>query len=412
MAIRVLMIDDSSWDQELARAALTAVGEPIGPVHLTCAKDWAEAEPLVAAGGLDLILLDYNLPGLSGLEILHELAGRPHAPVIMMTGQDDVATAVETLRAGALDYVPKAMEWGTGLRHAIERVVTRVRLERELTEVRARVAAYAADLEQKVSARTAVVRAQAAEIEEVYLKAEEATRVKEELVGNVSHELRTPLIAILGFTEMLEEHVSAGSEGRELLDTVRKHAVRLHELIESLLALRRLNTGSETVSVRPFRLADLADELRATTEALDAAKELAVEWHVPPEPAEVVNDREKIRTIAYHLLSNALKFTHAGRVDVTLEGWTDGGIRLVVRDTGIGMPPGAQAVVFEDFRQLDGSTTRRYEGLGLGLGIVGRYVRLLGGTVRIESVTGSGTTIAVEVPVPATPSHRAPPAVS
>src|SRR5881409_2522656 len=128
MAIRILLLDDSPVDAELARRALRGLGTPPGPAEVTHTGDWAQARRHLEAGEFDLMLLDFKLPGLSGLDILHQLRGRPHPPVIMMTGQEDIATAVETLRAGAADYVPKSPAAGPGLCLAIERVLDRVRL--------------------------------------------------------------------------------------------------------------------------------------------------------------------------------------------------------------------------------------------------------------------------------------------
>src|SRR5262249_17295361 len=113
---------------------------------------------------------------------------------------------------------------------------------------------------------------------------------------------------------------------------------------------------------------------------------------------EVENDREKVRFIGYHLLSNALKFAPEGRVDVTLARGEGGGIRLTVSDSGVGFSAEAQGIVFEDFRQLDGSSRRSFGGLGLGLGIVKRYAELLGGTIELASTPDVGTTISVVVP--------------
>ena len=133
--------------------------------------------------------------------------------------------------------------------------------------------------------------------------------------------------------------------------------------------------------------------------------------NTPPEPCEVEHDRDKVRAIAYHLLSNAIKFTPAGRVSVSIARTPVGGIVVTVRDTGIGLPPEAREVIFDDFRQLDGSSTRRYEGLGLGLGIVKRYVGLLRGAVDLKSALGEGTTITVRLPPLASDGQvNAPPA--
>jgi signal transduction histidine kinase len=395
MPIRVLVVDDSTYDRELTARALARLPAPIGPVEVVGVGDWRAAEPLVADGGLDLILLDFHLPALNGLDVLHELRGRVHPPVIMMTGQNDVATAVETLRAGAGDYVTKGDDWAAALGLAVERVLDRVRLERELADSRAQLSAYASALEEKVETRTAVVRAQAAEIEDLYLRVEEAARLKAEIVANVSHELRTPLNAIFGYTELLQEHVAG--EPAAMLDAVRSQAERLHGLVESLLRLGRLRSGTEGVLATEFDLVDVVDELRAQAAVLNADRGLSLRWTAPPAPCPVMQDREKVRTIAYHLVNNAIKFTPVGEVEVTWEA-ADGRILLTVRDTGIGFPNEARALIFEDFRQLDGSITRRYEGTGLGLGIVRRCTELLGGTIRSDSAPARGTTIVVELP--------------
>jgi signal transduction histidine kinase len=396
MALRILVVDDSIYDRELTERALRKLGAPYGPVDTLGVGDWREAERHVDQG-FDLMLLDFHLPGTNGLEVLGKLRERVHPPVIMMTGQNDVATAVETLRAGASDYVAKGEDWGPSLCLAVERVIERVRLERELAESRAQLRAYASTLEEKVETRTAVVRAQAAEIESLYLKVEETARLKAEIVANVSHELRTPLNTIFGYTELLSEHVDG--EPAAMLDAVRGQAERLHELVESLLALGRLKTGSEAVHVAPFDLAELMDDLKLQAHVLNADRGLTLDLRGPARGSVIAHDREKIRTIAYHLVNNAIKFTPVGRVEVTLE-TGDGGVVLTVRDTGIGFPEEARALIFEDFRQLDGSITRRYEGTGIGLGIVRRCTELLGGTIASESVPSRGTTIVVTLPRP------------
>ena len=395
MSLRILVVDDSIYDRELTERALRKLPAPYGPVETLGAADWRDAARHIDAG-FDLMLLDFHLPAKNGLEVLLELRGRVHPPVIMMTGQNDVATAVETLRAGASDYVAKGDDWGPSLCLAVERVIERARLERELAESRAQLRAYASALEEKVETRTAVVRAQAAEIETLYLKVEETARLKAEIVANVSHELRTPLNAIFGYTELLTEHVSG--EPAEMLGAVRTQAVRLHQLVESLLALGRLKTGSEAVTVAPFDVAELMEDLKLQAEVLNADRGLALDWQSPAGSCVIAHDREKIRTIAYHLVNNAIKFTPVGRVEVALDATADGGVILTVRDTGIGFPAEARAVIFDDFRQLDGSISRRYEGTGIGLGIVRRCTELLGGTIASESAPSCGTTIVVTLP--------------
>ncbi len=404
MSLRILVVDDNVYDRELTTRALAKLAPPLGPPAVEGAVDWREAEPVIDAG-FDLILLDYHLPAMHGLDVLRELRGRVHPPVIMMTGQGDVATAIATLRQGASDYVAKGDDWGASLRLAVERVIERVRLERDLAESRAQLRAYASSLEEKVETRTAIVRAQAAEIESLYLRVEEAARLKAEIVANVSHELRTPLNAIFGYTELLVDHVAG--EPAEMLDAVRTQARRLHQMVESLLALGRLTGGTEGVAVATFDLAALVADLRSQAGILNADRGLELVWDAPASPCPLTHDREKLRTIAYHLVNNAIKFTPVGRVEVCFEMPPEGGVTLTVRDTGIGFPQEARTIIFDDFRQLDGSIRRRYEGSGIGLGIVRRCVELLGGTIRSDSTPSRGTTIVVALPAPAESAARA-----
>lgn len=402
MSLRILVIDDNAYDRELTERAVRKLAPVLGPPAVYGAADWSEAEAMLSEG-FDLVLLDFHLPGMNGLDVLRALQGRIHPPVIMMTGQNDVATAVETLRAGAADYVTKGEDWGPTLCLAVERVLERARLERELAESRAQLRAYANALEEKVETRTAIVRAQANEIEALYLKVEEAARLKAEIVANVSHELRTPLNAIFGYTELLKDYVAG--EPATMLAAVRAQAERLHALVESLLALGRLQKGGEGVVVSQFDLADLVEELHSQAHILNADRGLALTWTMPPRPCVVMHDRDKLRMIAYHLVNNAIKFTPSGEVAVAWEASPDGRLVLSVRDTGIGFSAEMQAVIFDDFRQGDGSITRRYQGTGVGLGIVRRCTELLGGTIVSESVPSHGTTITISFPpLPAEPT--------
>src|SRR5260221_8365141 len=126
MAMKILMIDDNRYDQELTIRALRDLAPPLGPAEMVTVEEWDEAAPHLEAGGIDLILLDYNLPRLSGLDILRRLAGTPHPPIIMMTAQEDVATAVATLRAGAHDYIVKSAGIGPTLCLTSGRTLDRV----------------------------------------------------------------------------------------------------------------------------------------------------------------------------------------------------------------------------------------------------------------------------------------------
>jgi signal transduction histidine kinase len=390
MPTRILLLDDDPGDRELVRNALADLDTPTRPITVACANVRDDTWPHGTAGSHDLILLAVRQAAPDGLAILARLHTHPHPPVLVLSAQAELHAALEILRAGAADYVCKNGDWPAELCRAVERAGHLAPPTPPRRSDARPHPGLAADLARK------------REIEELFVRTEEIARMKSEIVANVSHELRTPLNSVLGYAELLGDHLPAESpaDARELLDALRQQALRLNAVIASVLSVERLRNAREPVVVSRFPVAALVEELRADAMILNADKNLVVTWKSPRRDVTLDHDRVKIRTIAGHLVSNAIKFTPAGSIQVTVTHTGDGGLVLEVRDTGIGIPPDARALVFDDFLQLDGSSTRRYQGLGLGLGIVKRYTALLRGTVRARATPGGGTTVRVELPPP------------
>lgn len=235
-----------------------------------------------------------------------------------------------------------------------------------------------------------------------------AGELKTEFVGTMSHELRSPLNAILGYVEILTEEDgepgNATREGRRaLLARVRAHGVQLLEMIAATLDLSRLELGRVPVTRAPIPGAILFDEIRAGIPDYWRKAPVALEWRYGELPV-VETDAAKVQTIVRNLVHNALKFTEAGRVTVAarvdrLPDGARGELSIVVSDTGVGIRADRQSVVFEMFRQGDGSDSRRYGGVGLGLYIARRLTTALGGTIALESDEGVGSTFTVSIPV-------------
>ncbi|HEX4934303.1 MAG TPA: GAF domain-containing sensor histidine kinase [Gemmatimonadaceae bacterium] len=238
-----------------------------------------------------------------------------------------------------------------------------------------------------------------AELEEQYAAVIEARRAKDEFLANISHELRTPLTSVLGYISILQEELSGPlTEGqRHDLAHVKRASERLLELIEDLLELTTLTRGDISLFVEEFDPALVLREVVSAVQGRSRDVELRV-GEPPPFMPRMKSDRKKIARILASLLGNAYKFTAHGHVDV---GVTLVGDRVLfqVSDTGIGIPPEAQERVFEEFRQLDGSVTRRYGGSGLGLALARRLARLLGGDVALRSEPGTGTTFTLALPL-------------
>jgi signal transduction histidine kinase len=223
-----------------------------------------------------------------------------------------------------------------------------------------------------------------------------ANTLKAEFVSTMSHELRTPINVILGFADMARDPALPGSERADCLRRIETAGADLLELVESTLEIGRLETQGATVRTEPIALAAFWAELRAACARLPRRPAVALEWADAP-PVVVESDPRKLTVVLRNLVGNALKFTERGHVRVEVR-HAGGRLAFVVADTGIGIAPEDRQVVFEMFRQADGSDSRRFGGTGLGLYLVRRFSEELGGTVELESAPGVGSTFTVVVP--------------
>jgi PAS domain S-box-containing protein len=247
------------------------------------------------------------------------------------------------------------------------------------------------DITERKQAEAALVQAKDA--------AEEAAQLKSEFLATMSHELRTPLHVILGYTDMLMEEAigELAPEHVEILRRIERNSRVLFELISMVLDLNRLEAGRLPVEVKEVQVPEVLAELKAEMQGLCDLSGLPWVWQVAAGLPALHTDPGKLKVVMKNLLSNAVKFTQAGGITVAAEE-RRGGVELRVTDTGIGIPVEAQALIFEPFRQVDGSDTRRYAGSGLGLHIVQRLLEVLGGTITVESELGQGSTFRVWLP--------------
>lgn len=238
------------------------------------------------------------------------------------------------------------------------------------------------------------------ELERQYVAVVEARRVKDEFLSNISHELRTPLTAVMGYVGLLREGVSGpvNEEQERDLDAVNAASRRLLALIDDLLELTSLKQGRLPVVAGTF---DPRDALRDAVDQLALDKPgVTLEIREPARPlVPMVSDRRKVTRILLCLLRNAVKFTDAGRITAAVE--SGARVRYLISDSGVGVPSDSREAIFDEFRQVDGSSTRRHGGSGLGLSIARHLARLLGGDVRLEtsSTAGGGSTFSLELPL-------------
>ena len=245
------------------------------------------------------------------------------------------------------------------------------------------------------------VRSLHAELDEKNSTLLQASEVKSRVVANVSHEFRTPLHSILGLSRLLLNSSSGTLNGEQhkQVQFIRSSAESLFELVNDLLDLSKMDAGKATLRPTRFQASDFLAALRGMMRPLvpvDSAVELRVEE--PAEPLQLETDEAKVSQVLRNLVSNALKFTEAGHVTVSLEPGPDGTVCFRVSDTGIGIAPEHQLRIFEEFYQVESPRQRQVKGTGLGLALSRRLAEVLGGSLTVKSQPGQGTTFTLSLP--------------
>jgi CheY-like chemotaxis protein/signal transduction histidine kinase len=228
-----------------------------------------------------------------------------------------------------------------------------------------------------------------------------ASRYKSEFLANMSHELRTPLNSSLILSQMLADPKSANLPPEEIqryARTIHASNADLLSLINDILNLSKIEAGHIDLAPDIVSAAGVLEPIRQMFEPIAAEKQLAFRIEIHDDaPATFITDAAKLQQVLKNLLANAFKFTETGEVVVTVDSAGAGRLAFTVRDTGIGIAPHQQAVIFEAFRQADGTTSRKYGGTGLGLSISRELTRVLGGELRVASTVGEGSTFTAEI---------------
>jgi signal transduction histidine kinase len=245
---------------------------------------------------------------------------------------------------------------------------------------------------------------QSAELNQTNQKLAEANRLKSEFLANVSHELRTPLNSIIGYIDMMQSGFYGDLDEvmQDPIERVARNGQRLLALINDVLDLSNIEAGRFQILPEYFVLADMLRNSCSRYEQQAQQKDLSFQLEIDPAlPRIVYHDPRRLHQVLANLLSNAVKFTEQGQIEVhvSLDANDPERFSITVRDTGIGIPESEFEHIFEEFRQVDGSTTRQYGGTGLGLALAWRTCQLMGGTIKVDSVLNKGSVFTVNLPL-------------
>ncbi|MDP1830600.1 MAG: ATP-binding protein [Geothrix sp.] len=271
---------------------------------------------------------------------------------------------------------------------------------RGLEQSRVELKAWASTLEEKVHEKTRELRQLNDNLLTSYQKLKEIDRLKDDFLANMSHELRTPLNSIIGFSGMLMQDPQGrmGREAREDLQIIYQNGRSLLGLIDSILDLSKIEAGKMELDLEEVDPVGLLDEVKAMSAGLIQGRPVTLLYQRPEAEIRVMGDRDRLRQVFTNLVGNAIKFTEAGSVEISVE--VDGGrFRVRIKDTGIGMSGEELGRLFKPFQQVDGSITRRFGGTGLGLAISQRFMGLMHGRISAVSRKGEGSTFEVEMPL-------------
>ena len=401
--LSILIVDDDEVDRMALRRSLSAT-----TLNLAVSEA-ANADAAIATIkqlAYDCIFLDYHLPGKNGLALVKQIRQEGiRVPLIVLTGQGDEQTAVNLMKAGASDYLPKRKLSPETVSRLVRSAILVHQAELKIEQVNH-------DLREKNSLLERQNRELDRQRRYIYrqnLQLQEVSRLKSEFLATMSHELRTPLNAIIGFSQILlskSKGPLTGYQG-DMLSRVLTNGRNLLELINDILAFSKIEAGRLALEPVALSLPQLIHETTEELKSLAVQKNLSLEIDIRLSNSTVVNDRVRLRQILVNLISNAIKFTDQGRVQVQAEELPGDDcadtIVISVTDTGCGISKADQAYIFDAFHQADQKVTRQHSGTGLGLAITHSLVNIMHGKITVGSQLEQGSTFRVEIPRKVTP---------
>ncbi len=366
----ILVVDDTEANVDIL---LEALGQDY---DVSVAINGELALESVAVEIPDLILLDVMMPDIDGYEVCSRLKSHTETaniPIIFLTTLTDIKDKTKGFEQGAVDYITKPFE--------VLEVKARVR-----THLSIYLMAREIEEQRKIAQENAE-------------KAEQATRAKAEFLATMSHEIRTPMNGVLGMVQLLFE-TELTSQQMEYAKTIYSSGEALLTIINDILDLSKLEAGKLTLEAIPYdprKIIQAVSNLmlnRAEEKGLTLITNIAENI-----PEVLLGDGNRIRQVLLNFISNAIKFTSAGKVELEIQVLNNGRILFSVSDSGIGIDDAGKKRLFKDFSQVDSSISREFGGTGLGLSICSKIIQLMNGEIGVESELNKGSTFWFSIPM-------------
>lgn len=395
---RILLVDDVPANLKVMRQVLRGID-----AEIVEAGDGNEALTKFLEHDFALIILDVQMPGMDGYEVarlMREDADSTRTPIIFVTAAyDDVAHRDMGYNAGAVDYLAKPIESSI--------LIAKVRVFLELYEARRELEEIKLDLENLVELRTSELRASLAVADRLRAsaetsleRAEEADRVRTRFLSRISHELRTPLNGMLGMVQLLDDDALTEKQ-REFLSGIESSANTLLLTLNEVLDFTQLSRGSIDAQVGAFRLTTLLDDVSTAMSSMASEKGLQFQSERAGVPdLTLLGDVNLIRRILLALAQNAVKFTQRGTVGLraSVQPCARGQhLRVSIFDEGIGISEEKVGRIFEDFSQVDETSTRGVGGVGLGLAVARSLADALDARLSVESELQKGSMFSLDI---------------